>query len=34
MPIVFILLGVAILVGFFIVWGVTVFVMRDRPPEE
>ena len=34
MPIVFILLGGAIVLGFLVVWGVTVLVMRDRPPEE
>jgi hypothetical protein len=34
MPIVFILLGGAIVLGFLVVWGVTVLLMRDRPPEE
>jgi flagellar basal body-associated protein FliL len=34
MPIVFILIGVAIVVGFLVVGGVAVFLMRDQPPEE
>jgi hypothetical protein len=33
MPIVFILLGLGIVLGFLVIWGVTVFLTRG-PPEE